>query len=135
MRTCKYLHTFARRHRVGFTLIELLVAMAIIAVLLSLAVPRYFGKVDTAKETVLKENLHQMRDAIDKFYGDHDRYPDSLDDLIVKKYLRRVPPDPITDSDKTWVVVAPDDPKKGVLYDVKSGASGNGKDGTAYNSW
>lgn len=127
-----------RRHSgyyIGFTLIELLVVLSIIALLLLLAVPRYFNRVELAKEIVLRENLHQMRDAIDKFYGDHNRYPDTVDDLVVKKYLRRIPPDPMTESDKTWVAVPPGDPRKGSVYDVKSGASGNGKDGTAYSSW
>src|SRR4051812_46476871 len=124
-----------RRRRCGFTLVELLVAMAIVALLLALAVPRYFGRIDIAKETVLRENLHQMRDAIDKFYGDNNRYPNALDDLVERKYLRRIPPDPITNSDKTWVAVPPGDPQKGAVYDVKSGASGNGRDGTAYSSW
>lgn len=119
----------------GFTLIELLVVMAVIALLLSLAAPRYFGGVDKARETVLKENLHQMRDALDQHYADLARYPDALDDLVSRKYLRRIPPDPLTDSDKTWVVVPPADPQKGGVYDVKSGATGNGRDGTAYNSW
>lgn len=119
----------------GFTLIELLVALSIVALLLTLAVPRYFGKLDQAKETVLKEDLHRMRDAIDKFYGDRNRYPASLDELVTQKYLRKIPPDPVTDSETTWVTVPPSDPSKGAVYDVKSGASGNGKDGTAYSSW
>ncbi len=119
----------------SFTLIELLVTMAIIALLLALAVPQYFGRVDVAKETVLRDDLHQMRDAIDKFYGDNGRYPDTLQDLVTRKYLRRIPPDPITDSDKTWVIVQPADPNQGSVYDVKSGAPGNGKDGTPYRSW
>lgn len=122
-------------HGAGFTLIELLVVMAIIALLLSLAAPRYFGGVDKAKETVLRENLHLMRDALDKYYGDHARYPDALDDLVAKKYLRSIPPDPITDSNKTWVVVPPADPQKGGVFDIKSGASGHGKDGTPFNTW
>ncbi|MBX3647941.1 MAG: prepilin-type N-terminal cleavage/methylation domain-containing protein [Rhodocyclaceae bacterium] len=125
----------ALRRVVGFTLIELLVVMAIIALLLSLAAPRYFGGVDKAKETVLRENLHQMRDALDKYYGDHARYPDVLDDLVVKKYLRSIPADPLTDSNKTWVVVPPSDPQKGGVFDIKSGASGHGKDGTPFNTW
>lgn len=122
------------RHR-GFTLIELLVTMAIIAILLSLAVPQYFGRVEGAREAVLRENLHQMRDALDKYYGDNNRYPDKLQDLVTRRYLRRIPPDPITDSDQTWVLVPPTDPRMGGIYDIHSGASGNGKDGTAYATW
>lgn len=122
-------------HRAAFTLIELLVVMAIIAVLMSLAVPRYFGRVEAAKEAVLRENLHQMRDALDKFYGDNGRYPDAVADLVTRKYLRRIPPDPITDSDQTWIIVAPSDPRMGRVSDIKSGAAGNGTDGTPYRSW
>ena len=119
----------------GFTLIELLVTMAIISLLLSLAVPRYFGSLDKAKDTVLRENLHQMRDAIDKFYGDQARYPANLEELVIKRYLRNIPADPITESAKTWRAVPPPEPQKGEVSDVKSGAPGNGRDGTAYASW
>jgi general secretion pathway protein G len=121
--------------RTGFTLIELLVTMAIIAVLLSLAVPRYFGRVEAANETVLRDDLHQMRDALDKYFGDNNRYPDQLQDLVTKRYLRRIPPDPITGSDKSWVVVPPKDPRLGGVADVKSGAPGKARDGTAFNTW
>lgn len=124
-----------RRRPTGFTLIELLVTMAIVALLLSLAVPRYFGRVEVARETILRENLHQMREVIDKFYGDNGRYPDTLQELVSKKYLRRIPPDPITDSDQSWIIVPPIPPAKGAVYDIKSGAPGNGKDGTPYRSW
>ncbi|HLO61618.1 MAG TPA: prepilin-type N-terminal cleavage/methylation domain-containing protein [Azonexus sp.] len=125
------------RRRAGFTLIELLVSMAIVALLLALAVPRYFGRVEQAKETVLRENLHQMREAIDKFYGDNGRYPASLQELVARKYLRRIPPDPITDSNTSWVVAAPAGPQagQGSVFDVHSGAPGKGKDGTPYSSW
>jgi general secretion pathway protein G len=119
----------------GFTLIELLVVMAIIGTLLSLAVPRYSGSVDKAKESVLKENLSTLREAIDKHYGDTGKYPTTLDDLITKRYLRRVPVDPITDSATSWVVLPPDNPQKGMIFDVKSGATGKSRDGTLYSSW
>ena len=119
----------------GFTLIELLVTMAIIAVLLTLAVPRYFGRVEAANEAVLRDDLHQMRDALDKYYGDNNRYPDQLQDLVTKRYLRRIPPDPITGSDKSWVVVPPKDPRLGGVADVKSGAPGKARDGTPFNAW
>lgn len=119
----------------GFTLIELLVTMAIIALLLSLAAPRYFSGIEKAKETVLRENLHQMRYSIDKFYADRGRYPASLDDLVTQKYLRKMPLDPVTDSDRSWITIPPSDPQKGGVYDVKSGASGNARDGSTYESW
>ena len=118
----------------GFTLIELLVVMSIIATLLTLAVPRYFHSTDLAKEAVLKQNLAQMRDSIDKYYGDRGRYPDSLEDLVTRKYLRKVPPDPITDSATTWLTVSPEAGKGGV-FDVKSGAPGTAHDGSAYDKW
>ena len=119
----------------GFTLIELLVVMAIIAVLLTLAVPRYFGSMDKSKEAVLKEDLFQLRDAIGKYYGDKGKYPESLEALATEKYLRKVPVDPITESATTWVVVAPEDPQKGAVYDVKSGAQGKATDGSVYAEW
>ncbi len=119
----------------GFTLIELLVVMTIIATLLTIAVPRYFGSLDRSKEAVLKENLYQMRDAISKYYADKGKYPESLDTLTTDKYLRKVPTDPITESATTWVPVAPEDPQKGGVYDVKSGAQGKATDGTEFSAW
>ena len=119
----------------GFTLVELLVVMAIIAVLLTLAVPRYFGSMDKSKEAVLKEDLFQLRDAIGKYYGDKGKYPESLETLATERYLRKVPVDPITESATTWVVVAPEDPQKGAVYDVKSGAQGKASDGSVYSEW
>ena len=119
----------------GFTLIELLVVMAIIATLLSIAVPRYFHSLEKSKEAVLKEDLSIMRDAIDKYYGDTGKYPDSLEDLVSKKYLRKIPVDPITDSPSTWIIKPPEDPSKGGVYDLQSGAVGNSLDGSPYNTW
>ena len=119
----------------GFTLIELLVVMTIIAILISIVAPRYFSSVDKSKETVLRQDLYIIRDAIDKHYGDHDKYPDSLEDLVSKKYLRKVPVDPITDSVTTWVLVPPSDPEQGGVFDLHSGAPGNARDGTPYSSW
>jgi general secretion pathway protein G len=122
-----------KRH--GFTLIELLVVMVIIATLLTIAVPRYFGSLDRSKEAVLKENLYQMRDAISKYYADKGKYPESLDSLAADKYLRKIPLDPITESATTWVPVPPEDPQKGGVYDVKSGAQGKAVDGTEFANW
>jgi len=123
------------RSRRAFTLIELLVVLAVIALLLTIAVPRYFGSLDRSKEAVLKEDLHQMRGAIDKYFGDKGKYPESLDALVSEKYLRSLPPDPITEKKDTWVVVPPQDPQKTGVFDVKSGAPGNATDGTAFSEW
>ena len=125
----------AVRPRSGFTLIELLVVMAIIALLLSLAIPRYFGSLERSKEAVLREDLFQLRDAIGKYYGDKGKYPESLEALASEKYLRKVPVDPITESAATWVVVAPEDPQKGGVYDVRSGAQGKSSDGSSFSDW
>jgi general secretion pathway protein G len=119
----------------GFTLIELLVVLAIIATLLMLAVPRYFSSIDKSKEAVLKENLYQMRDAISKYYGDKGKYPESLETLATEKYLRKVPLDPITDSAATWIIVPPEDPQQGGVYDVRSAAPGNSSEGVPYAEW
>jgi general secretion pathway protein G len=117
----------------GFTLIELLVVMAIIALLLTLAAPRYFQSVQRSREAVLKEDLHLMRDAIDKYYADTGKYPATLDDLVTKKYLRRIPVDPITESATTWVIVPPPNkPDSNVVYDVRGGATGKSLTGTPY---
>jgi general secretion pathway protein G len=119
----------------GFTLIELLVVLAIIATLLTIALPRYFSSVEKSKEAVLRENLYVTRDAIGKYYSDKGKYPESLEALVTDKYLRGIPMDPVTDSTATWVVIPPEDPKKGAVYDVKSGAPGKASDGTLFADW
>ena len=119
----------------GFTLIELMIVLAIVATLLSIAVPRYYSSIDRSKEAVLKENLYQMRDAIGKYHADKGKYPESLAALAADKYLRKLPLDPITDSDTTWIVVPPEDPQKGGVFDVRSGAQGKALDGTEFSTW
>ena len=119
----------------GFTLIELLVVFAIIATLLTLALPRYFSSVDKSKEAVLKENLNQMRDAVSRYYADRGKYPESLESLVADKYLRRVPLDPITDSTATWQIVRPEDPQQGGVSDVRSGSPGKSIDGSEFSQW
>ena len=121
--------------RPGFTLIELLVVLAVVATLLTLAVPRYFGSIDKSKEAVLRENLNQMRDAISRYYADKGKYPESLDTLAADKYLRSVPLDPITESRTTWLMLRPEDPQKGGVYDVRSGAAGKAIDGSEFAQW
>lgn len=124
-----------RHAKRGFTLIELLVVMAIIATLLSIAAPRYFNSVEKSKEAVLHQNLALTREALDKYYGDNGRYPDALDDLVSKKYLRSLPADPITGNSTAWLIVPPDTPEKGGVFDIRSGAPGNARDGSEYKDW
>jgi len=124
------------RQRQGFTLIELLVVMAVVATLLTIAVPRYFQHIDRAREATLRESLAVMRDAIDKYRADTGRYPEALEDLVSRRYLRKLPPDPITESIDTWVIVPPpDDPGQRKVWDVQSGADGQGRDGSEYRTW
>jgi general secretion pathway protein G len=120
----------------GFTLIELLVVMSVIATLLTIAVPRYFQHVDRAREASLRESLAVMRDAVDKFRADTGRYPETLEELVTKRYLRKVPPDPITESADTWVIVPPpDEPGQKKVWDIHSGAEGQGISGSDYSTW
>jgi general secretion pathway protein G len=116
----------------GFTLVELMVVLAVIALLLTIAVPRYIGGQDRAKENVLRENLYQMREAIQQYYADKGRYPEELQTLATEKYLRSIPLDPVTERADTWVVVPPQDAGKGGVYDVHSGAPGAGADGKPF---
>ena len=108
----------------GFTLVELMVVLAVIALLLSVVVPDYMGRLRRAEEAVLQENLALMRDALDKHYADAGKYPTSLEELVSKRYLRTIPKDPFTHSASTWVPVPPQDTRKGNVWDVKSAAKG-----------
>jgi len=120
----------------GFTLIELLVVMAVLATLLSIVVPKYMDGVTRSREAALKESLRTMREAIDKYAADTGRYPDTLDDLVKKRYLRKAPLDPITEDTTTWVVIPPmPNTLAGRVSDVRSGATGQALDGTAYAEW
>ena len=119
----------------GFTLIELLVVLGIVALLLTLAVPRFFPSIDSAKDTILADNLRNTRAVIDQYYADTGRYPDSLEQLVEKKYLRNIPVDPVADSSTSWILVPPEDTTKGSLYSIKSGAPGNDRNGKPYLEW
>ena len=121
--------------RRGFTLIELLVVLGIVALLLTLAVPRYFPSVDRSRETILAENLRNTRAVIDQFYGDTGSYPESLEELVERKYLRALPVDPITERSDQWVLLPPPEGIPGGVADVRSGADGRGKDGSLYAEW
>ena len=108
----------------GFTLVELMVVLAVIALLLSVVVPDYMGRMKRAEEAVLQENLALMRDALDKHYADAGRYPNTLEELVAKRYLRSIPQDPFTHSAATWIPVPPQDTRKGAVWDVHSSAKG-----------
>ncbi len=116
----------------GFTLVELLVVMAIIGLLLSIVAPRYIGTLERSKETALKQDLAVMREAISNFHQDLNRYPESLEELVQKKYLRAIPVDPVTDRSDTWVSVYSTDPAEQGLADVASGAKGATGDGVPF---
>lgn len=123
-----------RQH--GFTLIEILVVLAIIATLLSLVAPRYFATIERAKDSTLRHDLIVMREAIDKYYSDIGAYPDTLQDLVQRRYLRALPEDPITGRNDSWILVPPADTSlRGAIYDVHSGAEGVAEDGSAYADW
>jgi len=122
------------RHQ-GFTLIELLVVMAIVATLLSLVAPRYFSSLDKAKEAVLRQDLVIMRNAIDQFYSDTGKYPIDLEELVDRHYLRKVPIDPFTESNQTWIVMPPKNEMESGVYDVHSGYAGQSEEGTYYEEW
>jgi general secretion pathway protein G len=112
------------KNRSGFTLVELMVVLAIIALLLAAVVPDYVGRTTRAEEAVLQENLAVLRDALDKHYAHAGRYPDTLEELVAKRYLRSIPKDPFTQSSVSWVPVPPADPKKGGVFDIHSSAKG-----------
>lgn len=119
----------------GFTLVELLVVMAIIATLMTIAVPRYFSSLESSKETTLRSSLAVMREALDQFYGDTGRYPDSLEELVAQRYLRALPLDPMTERSDLWVLLPPAEGAPGSVFDVKSGAPGRARDGSLYADW
>ena len=118
----------------GFTFIEVMVVLAIVALLLTIALPRYFSGLERAKEAVLHQDLVIIRDAIDNYYADNGRYPQSLELLIDKKYLRNIPVDPITEESDSWITVPLPDYSIGV-YDLRSGAEGISTDGSLYSDW
>jgi len=124
----------------GFTLVELMVVMLIIGVLAAIAIPSFVASIKNAKEAVLKEDLHVMRNAIDSYTMDKEKAPQSLDDLVQSGYLREIPKDPMTHSAETWVTTTDDtlesiDQTEPGINDVHSGSEQVGTDGQPYSSW
>jgi general secretion pathway protein G len=119
----------------GFSLIELIVALAILATILAVAVPRYFNNIETAQENVLREDLYVMRNAIDHYYSDKGVYPTQLPDLVTYNYLRTIPTDPFTQSASSWTFKSPTDTTLGAIYDINSGSPNKAKDGTWLSKW
>ena len=129
-----------KRQKGGFTLIELLIVMTIIGILASIAVPSYQRSVIKAREAVLMEDLYQMRRAIDAYFADHGKYPESLESLVESKYLRDIPRDPFTNAQDSWEVVVPTptvegEVAEGGVADVRSGSELIGLNGTPYREW
>lgn len=124
-----------RKPRTGYTLVEMLIVMALLALLLSLATPKYFDSLERSKETALKADLKVMREAIDKHRGDTGRLPENLEQLVQARYLREIPIDPITDRSDSWVMVRSPETSAPGMFDVKSGAQGAARDGSPYSTW
>lgn len=126
-------HTVNGNQR-GFTFVELMVVLAIIALLLSVALPRYFAGLERAKEGVLKEDLFVMREAIDKYHLDKGQYPVSLQALVTDRYIREIPMDPFTEERDSWITIGLPQNRQ-LVFDVKSGAPGQANDGSLYYDW
>ena len=118
----------------GYTLIELMVVLTIIGILATIAQPNLHKTIIRAREASLRQSLFVLRDVLDQFYSDHGRYPDSLDELVDERYIRKLPDDPFTRSNSTWIVIAPEG-AKGNVYDVHSGSNLVGLNNVPYNEW
>ncbi|HZS43787.1 MAG TPA: prepilin-type N-terminal cleavage/methylation domain-containing protein [Blastocatellia bacterium] len=129
----------SKKQSAGFTILEIVVVLTIMAIIAGAAIPIYQRILLHSKETVLHQDLHLMRQQIDKYAADRDESPGSLDDMVRAGYLREIPEDPITGSNQTWEVVMETEPMmpngKIGIKDVFSGADGTGTDGKSYKDW
>ena len=128
------------RRQDGFTLIELLIVISLITILATMGLVQYRNSITSSKEAVLSTDLFRMRDAIDQYYADKNKYPSSLDALVSEKYIRAVPVDPFTSSSDTWQTTMSElEPGnlagESGIFDVKSGSDRNSLDGTPYANW
>ena len=128
-----------KKREAGFTLIELMVVLAIMGILITIAQPSLKQSITRAREAVLREDLFQIRDALDQYYADNGKYPVALQDLVnqqdhSKSYLRNIPKDPFTGG-TDWITVAPEGSEDGGVFDVHSASPLLATDGTAYNTW
>jgi general secretion pathway protein G len=128
------------KRRAGYTLIELIIVMAIISILISVAVPFYTKSITRSKENVLKQNLFNLRTVIDEYTFDKKAAPQQLEDLVREGYLRAVPVDPITGSERTWKLVIEDsvmsaDQTQPGIFDVRSGSDKRSLEGNSYSEW
>jgi len=133
-----FLRPAACRLPPGFTLLELMIVISVIIILAAVALPQYQRTIMHARETVLKDDLHKMRDLIDQYSADKGKLPQSLDDLVSAGYLRQVPSDPITEKND-WTIVTGDDPYSteggSGITDVHSSAGEVSTEGTPYSEW
>jgi len=128
-----------RRDR-GFTLIELMTVISLILILVSISIPVYNTSILRAKESVLKQDLFQMRSLISQYTLDKQKAPQSLDDLVQAGYIKQIPNDPMTGSNSSWTVDQEDslmsvDQQDPGISDVHSGSSLVSTDGTVYSTW
>ena len=119
----------------GYTLIELMIVLTIIGILATMAQPNFQRTIIRAKETSLRQSLFVLRDVIDQYYADHGQYPDMLEDLEEKRYIRGIPKDPFTRSTETWIIIPPEGGARGSVYDVRSGSDLIGLNNVPYNEW
>ncbi|HLK18371.1 MAG TPA: type II secretion system protein [Bryobacteraceae bacterium] len=126
-----------KQRQSGFTLIEMMVVMAIIAVLMSVAIPIYTRSIIRAKESVLRNNLFTLRTVIDEYTYDKQKAPQSLEDLVSNGYLRQVPIDPMTGA-ADWKIIMEDatntvNQSEPGIYNVHSSSDKTSLEGTPYS--